>query len=117
MNKIVISLLLGSIIFASNGYYGSTTGPVIIAGGIIKAKSAPETTKKYKRKDCPVCKGTGWYLSGDKIKKIECSYCEEEKGSGVISVGEIISIPPTAYNSSNNNCTNGRCKPRSVTRR
>jgi hypothetical protein len=32
--------------------------------------------EKYKRKDCPVCKGKGWYMSGDGIAKIQCQYCE-----------------------------------------
>jgi hypothetical protein len=24
-----------------------------------------------------VCKGKGWYISGDGIKKVDCGYCEE----------------------------------------
>jgi hypothetical protein len=32
------------------------------------------------RSDCPVCKGKGWYMSGDNILKIECTYCEVDKG-------------------------------------
>jgi hypothetical protein len=51
--------------------------PVTLAGGVIKAKHV-ESASKYKRKDCPVCKGKGWYMSGDNIKKIECTYCEPE---------------------------------------
>lgn len=114
MNKTIVVLLLTSSIFLTNGYYGSTTAPVTLAGGIIKAQSAVEITKKYKRKDCPVCKGAGWYISGDKIKKIECSYCEPDKGS--ISIGEIISINPSPIKPIQA-CPNGKCSPRSVLRR
>lgn len=78
-------------------YYGSTTAPVTLAGAIIKSKHKDEVTIKYKRKDCPVCKGKGWYMSGDDIKKIECNYCEPDKGSGPVVVH------------SNKNCPNGQC--------
>lgn len=71
---------MSSILF-SQSYYGSTTAPVVIAGGIIKAKNITNVEKKYKRKDCPVCKGKGWYISGDGIKKVECGYCEPEDGA------------------------------------
>lgn len=56
----------------------NTKAAVTIVGGIIKSKHSEEIDKKYKRKDCPVCKGKGWYMSGDGIKKIECLYCEPE---------------------------------------
>ena len=78
MNKFAVGLLCAGIFFVSTNYYGSTTAPVIIAGGIIKARHIDENTQKYKRKDCPVCKGKGWYMSGDNIKKIECNYCEPD---------------------------------------
>lgn len=52
---------------------------VTLAGGIIKNKSSDTEIKKYPRKDCPVCEGKGWYMSGDGIKKIECQYCEPSK--------------------------------------
>jgi len=52
---------------------------VTLAGGILKNKSSDAETKKYPRKDCPVCEGKGWYMSGDGIKKIECQYCEPNK--------------------------------------
>lgn len=79
-NNLLIAALTFSIFgFGSNKYYGSTTAPVTLAGAIIKSKQAVEENhKKYKRKDCPVCKGKGWYMSGDNIKKIDCSYCEED---------------------------------------
>ncbi|NBU33463.1 hypothetical protein EBZ38_13785 [bacterium] len=115
MNKFLTILVASSILFGSSDYNGSTTAPVVLAGGIIKAKGV-EIVHKYRRKDCPVCKGQGWYLSGDKIKKIECKYCEPDKGSGTISVGEIISINP-AVPQNNNHCINGQCKPRTIIRR
>lgn len=77
MMKLSVGLLCISLLFFQSNYYGSTTAAVTLAGGIIKAKQTQEVTKKYKRKDCPVCKGKGWYMSGDGIKKIECNYCEE----------------------------------------
>lgn len=80
MNKILIGVVIAGILFSQN-YYGSTTAPVTMAGGIIKAKNILNIEKKYKRKDCPVCKGKGWYLSGDSIKKVECGYCEPDDGT------------------------------------
>lgn len=76
MNKFFAILLLSSIFTAPINYYGSTTAAVTIAGGIIKAKHVQESNKKYKRENCPVCKGKGYYVSGDGIAKIECGYCE-----------------------------------------
>lgn len=99
MNKIIFGFFAISLFFFESGYYGSTTAPVVIAGGIIKSKHIIETDKKYKRKDCPICKGKGWYMSGDGIKKIECNYCEPEKGS--LSFDK-----PTKPSS---NCPNGVC--------
>jgi len=78
MNKLFVGLFCVSLLFTQSNYYGSTTAPVTLAGGIIKAKHSEEVTVKYKRKDCPVCKGKGWYMSGDGIKQIECTYCEPE---------------------------------------
>lgn len=108
MNKLCISLLCVGLWFSQTGYYGSTTAPVTLAGGIIKSKHSDGDTVKYKRKDCPVCKGKGWYMSGDGIKRIDCNYCEPDQGSGTISIGPIKSIqaPPPP---SKNNCPNGVC--------
>lgn len=68
-----------SLIFtASNyGYNGSTTSAVTLAGAIIKTQQSNKE-KKYPRKECPVCKGTGKYLSGDGIKMVDCGYCEQD---------------------------------------
>lgn len=99
MNKVLCGLLGVSILWFGGSYYGSTTAPVTLAGAIIKSKHSDDTTTKYKRKDCPVCKGKGWYMSGDNIKKIECNYCEAEKGS-------IIQAPAAP---GKENCPNGVC--------
>ena len=93
MNKLISGLVIYTVLFGSS-YYGSTTAPVTIAGAIIKAQSV-ETTTKYKRKDCPVCKGKGWYMSGDNIKKVDCGYCEPEKSSNINDKTE---------------CSDGQCK-------
>jgi hypothetical protein len=103
MNKFICGFIAVSILFAQTSYYGSTTAPVVIVGGIIKAKHQTENTTKYKRKDCPVCKGKGWYMSGDNIKKIDCTYCELEQSKVPNSA---IQVPnPT----SNQNCPDGKC--------
>lgn len=113
MNKLFLVLICSTILFSSN-YYGSTTATVVLAGGIIKAKHIQEVSVKHKRKDCPVCKGKGWYMSGDGILKIDCTYCEPDKASpasGKIMVGEIISIQPNVKSVLVNpkNCPNGNC--------
>jgi len=68
-------LLIGSVVFSVAPKY-STTSVVTLAGAIVKSKQEDTVAEKYKRKDCPVCKGKGWYLSGDGIAKINCQYCE-----------------------------------------
>lgn len=78
--KQLLAVTLILILTGSYLYEGSTLAPVAAAGGIIAAKKSDKPQVKYKRKDCPVCKGKGWYWSGDGIKKIECPYCEPEKG-------------------------------------
>ena len=86
MNKLFFVLFCTAALVASeNNYYGSMTAPVTIAGAIIKAKHMADVTPKYKRKDCPVCKGEGWYISGDDITKVDCGYCEPDKTSPVKS--------------------------------
>lgn len=88
---------MAAIAFGGQKYSGSTTAAVTVAGGVIKAKHI-ETNKKYKRKDCPVCKGKGWYISGDEITKVDCGYCEPEKGQG-----------PTTTQDQSVDCKNGSC--------
>ena len=107
MNKILTILLLGSIVAGAIKYNGSTTASVVLAGGIIKAQTV-HVDKKYKRKDCPVCHGTGWYISGDKISKVECGYCETDKPNGApaYSNPKIIVHPPITITP---NCQTGTC--------
>lgn len=76
MSKFSVGLLCIALLFGQQSYYGSTTAAVTLVGGMIKAKHSTDTAKKHKRKDCKVCMGKGWYMSGDGIKKIECNYCE-----------------------------------------
>lgn len=75
MSKYLLSaVFFAAVITASVPKY-STTAVVTITGAVIKS-SQQEVVEKYKRKDCPVCKGKGWYISGDGIAKIQCQYCE-----------------------------------------
>jgi hypothetical protein len=57
----------------------SSTSSVSLIGGVIKARRVADQDSKYPRKDCPVCEGKGWYISGDGIEKVDCGYCEETK--------------------------------------
>jgi hypothetical protein len=75
MNKLILSLLFTTFLFVTSKYDGGSTAPVIIAGSIVK-NMGNEAIKKYSRKNCPICKGTGKYLSGDGIKMVDCGYCE-----------------------------------------
>ncbi len=76
ISKILLSILLvGTVAVASAPKY-STTSVVTLIGAKIAASQKLDSTEKYKRKDCPVCKGKGWYISGDGIAKINCQYCE-----------------------------------------
>lgn len=79
MKIIVSSFLLASMFFAVSTNY-STTSVVTLVGAKIAASQKDAPVKKYKRKDCPVCKGKGWYISGDGIAKVSCGYCEPEDG-------------------------------------
>lgn len=89
INKILLLLLTLSVMAGTlSSYKGSTLAPTVIAGAIIKASHEPDTFKKYTRKDCPVCKGTGKYLSGDSINMSDCGYCEPEKKSVYIDAVE-----------------------------
>ena len=76
MNKLFFAFVVAGSIASSSMPHYSTTAVVTFTGGIIKAKQQDAAVEKYKRKDCPVCKGKGWYLSGDGIAKINCQYCE-----------------------------------------
>jgi hypothetical protein len=78
MNKLILPILAISLFFGINKYNGGSTAPVVLSGSIVK-NIGNEPVKKYPRKNCPVCKGTGKYLSGDGIKMVDCGYCETEK--------------------------------------
>ena len=77
MSKIfLLPIILASFFMLSPTKDVSTTSIVTMVGAVIKSQETPIVTK-YKRASCPVCKGAGWYWSGDGIKKVECGYCEE----------------------------------------
>lgn len=82
MMKLFITILTGTLLFGnintvdySDSQNISSLAVVTLVGGKILS-GQNEIKEKYKREDCPVCKGKGWYISGDGIKKIECQYCE-----------------------------------------
>jgi hypothetical protein len=103
MNKLIVVMLSAmAIAYGSSTYDGGTLAPVILSGAIVKHSGA-EITKKYPRKNCPVCKGTGKYLSGDGIKMVDCGYCEPETQSEVIH-------PEVKLYGSKNKCENPNCK-------
>ena len=75
MNKILIASILSlPILFGSSTNYSTKSVVTLIGAKIISENSG--VIDKYKRKDCPVFKGKGWYISGDGIAKIQCQYCE-----------------------------------------
>ena len=78
MNKVIYAILICSEIYSGSTPKYSTTSVVAIIGAKIKSEQIGSSVTKYKRQDCPVCKGKGWYISGDKIEKIDCGYCEPE---------------------------------------
>lgn len=105
MNKILVGLLSLSIVYVTlERYDGGSLAPVIMSGSIIK-NIGVEIIKKYPRKDCPVCKGKGWYLSGDGIEKVPCGYCKPESSTPAASVSS-----ETKNSCSNPNCKCKNCK-------
>jgi hypothetical protein len=105
MNKLMGLFLIGTItLFGSQKYTGSTTAAVTLSGGVIKAQNV-NIDKKYPRKECPVCKGKGWYMSGDGISKVDCGYCEPESK---IESQKVIVHPPAVIKES---CPDGICRP------
>lgn len=86
MNKCVLFCLMSGLLvssYAAYDYNGSTKAAVTMSGSILAAQHT-DYVKKYKRQECPICKGTGKYLSGDKISLVDCGYCEPEKQSHVV---------------------------------
>lgn len=110
MNKLIVPILLCSIasnaIFSSYDYNGSTIAAVTLAGGIISAQHST-IEKKYKRKDCPVCKGKGWYISGDDITKVPCGYCEPDTDQAPTAKSQ---VKIKKCNNPNCKCVNCDCK-------
>jgi hypothetical protein len=78
MNKLIIATIIMAFLptFFSSPKV-SSLAVVTLVGAHIKCKDTPVNIK-YNRKDCPVCEGKGWYISGDGIKKVDCGYCEEK---------------------------------------
>lgn len=111
MNKLLIPILAISMLFGAYGYNGSTTAAVTLVGGIIKAQNTV-SVKKYRRKDCPICQGKGWYISGDKITKVDpCGYCIPDKADAPQTnvpkeYPKVIVHPPVTIQQ---NCPNGVC--------
>lgn len=91
MSKLLICapIFAALFVFSNYEYNGSTIASVNIAGGIVKAQHI-NIEKKYKRSECPVCKGKGWYISGDSISKVPCGYCEPESSESQITHPPII---------------------------
>jgi hypothetical protein len=75
MSKLILIGFLSVGLWFSLGPKVSSLSIVTLVGAHIKAKDTP-INSKYLRKDCPVCKGKGWYISGDGIEKVDCGYCE-----------------------------------------
>ena len=105
MNKGIVLLLIGSsLLFGSYGYNGSTTAAITAIGGIIKAQHV-NVEKKYKRKDCPVCKGKGFYISGDGISKVDCGYCEPEQQLLSPLPPTVLKVQPQQPQCKDNSCS------------
>lgn len=110
MNKVIAFVVLSSFIFGSYAYNGSVTSAVVLAGSIIKSHQI-ENVKKYKRKDCPVCKGKGWYISGDDITKVPCGYCESDSSETQLEITHPpVILKQTGCKNPDCKCTNCKCK-------
>jgi hypothetical protein len=105
MKNIILPIIASVILFTSSSHVPSTAA-VTLVGGIIKAKHV-DVVKKYKRKDCPVCKGKGKYLSGDGIKMVDCGYCEPDKTQPPSAI--IKSVPPVIVVPSPVECDDNSC--------
>jgi len=79
INKTLLVAILGfsTLIVSSKANVAPTKGAVVLAGSVVASQQDTDT-KKHKRKDCPVCKGKGWYISGDGIERVNCGYCYPE---------------------------------------
>jgi len=57
-------------------FYTTEVAAVIIHEGIVNPGKDAVIANKYKRADCPECKGTGIIVSGDGLHTQVCPYCE-----------------------------------------
>jgi len=77
--------------------YTTAASAFIIHEGIVNPSKGGggEVSTKYKRSECPECKGSGVLVSGDGLHRQTCPYCEVDKGD----VGQIIDevIKPKAF--------------------
>lgn len=79
LKYLLLFCFTASVAASPNNLNYYSTGIVTLVGAHIAAQKDIDTKpEKHKRKDCPICKGKGWYISGDGIKKIDCQYCEPE---------------------------------------
>jgi hypothetical protein len=110
VNKIFAIIIISAVSFINVvKYNGDSLAPVVVSGALIK-HSGVEIKVKYPRKNCPVCKGNGWYLSGDKIRRVDCDYCEPEKGSGEEFPEGAIMHDPIIIHSDKHSCDkDGNC--------
>ena len=76
-SSLLILAVMGSVALIE--FQPSSTSAVSLIGGVIKARHEITEEAKYPRNECPVCKGKGWYISGDGIERVECGYCEPPK--------------------------------------
>lgn len=106
--KFLPLVLIATVLLFGSRYEGSSTSAVTLVGGIIKSTHIELPDQKYKRKNCPVCKGAGKYLSGDGIKMVDCGYCEPDKAQPPKTV---IQHPPIILKSVPQ-CTGPNCKVR-----
>jgi hypothetical protein len=93
--KILSSVLILGVMTSvvAESFKPVPTSAVSLIGGAIRARHAISEDAKHERKDCPVCKGKGWYISGDKISRVDCGYCEERSRDEVIVEPEEIYQP------------------------
>lgn len=93
--KILSSVLILGVTTAvvAGSFKPVPTSAVSLIGGVIRARHTVSEDAKYDRKDCPVCEGKGWYISGDKISRVDCGYCEERSRNEVVVEPEEIYQP------------------------
>ena len=76
-STLLFAVFTGAVVMGD--FQASSVSAVSFIGGVIKARHDVPEDAKYPRKDCPVCKGTGSYISGDGIEEVDCGYCVPDK--------------------------------------